>query len=96
MLSIAESKGHNTKELKGEMKKLSQKYQIERIKKYKDYRNKMGSHYDMEALDQLKLLNETEKMEFAKILEAFVGYAFDWHEFLWQEIRSTPSKPEPV
>ena len=79
LLEIAKKNG--IEELvKVKIKELQNENPIKDIKIFKNYRNKVGFHYDLDALDHLKEFGESDIDEINKILTIFVRYSFGWSD----------------
>lgn len=57
---------------------LKQTYQVHRVNKYTDYRNKVGYHYDSEAIAYLHRFGSEDSDEFFGILTSYVKFSGAW------------------
>lgn len=71
------------------IKQLSSKHPINQIDEYKKYRNKMGYHYDLDAIDHLyELGTGTEEADVIKILKIFLEYSHAWVRIIHPVLQS--------
>jgi hypothetical protein len=71
---------------------LFKKHRPYRIENYKNYRNKVGFHYDSKLLTYFKEFGDLDAEEFFDILESFVQFSHDWHELTKQLLEQVYGK----
>ena len=57
---------------------LRKNHRIHRVRKYANYRNKLGYHYGASAISHLKNLGSEDAGEFFNLLTSFVKFSGDW------------------
>jgi hypothetical protein len=75
---ISTQKPSGIKNLNKHIEEIKKAYRIQRINKYNDYRDKLGYHYDAQALHYLRKFGEEDVEEFFDILKSFVEFSSEW------------------
>lgn len=78
LLSIAERKSIDVAGVRKHIEDLKQTHQIHRVNKYEDYRNKLGYHYDANAISYLRRFSSEDSDHFFDLLAAFVRFSASW------------------
>jgi hypothetical protein len=87
LLDIAESKRCGRNALKERFGELMKRHRISDVERYADYRNKMSSHYDQNALEYLHVFEKEDAQIFFGIIESFVHFSADWVQLTKDLIR---------
>lgn len=75
---IAMAKSGEVAAVNKEIEQLKSTHQIHRINKYEDYRNKLGYHYDENAIAYLQKFGGEDANDFFEILVSFVKFSGEW------------------
>ena len=75
---IAERKPLGSANINESIERLKQVHQVHRVNKYEDYRNKLGYHYDSNALSYLQRFGSEDAGQFFGLLTSFVKFSGDW------------------
>jgi len=78
--AIAAAKSRDRTCVETVLKNLKSKHRIADIDRYAAYRNKIGYHYDPEALDLLLRFGQEDSEAFYDMLLRFVRFSHDWAE----------------
>ena len=76
-------KGESVRDLTS---KLRTDNSIDRIKKFRKYRNKLSFHYERNALDHLRMFGEVDTDEFYNIVKSFVKFSQEWADLTKQVV----------
>jgi hypothetical protein len=74
---VAEAKGQ-LDQVKIKISDLRKNHDLETIKRFKDYRDKFGYHYDEKAIVFLKDFTNEEYDTFIKVLMTFIKFSQQW------------------
>ncbi len=75
---IAKTKKFGVDSVRKNIKDINAKHSIANINSYSDYRNKLGYHYDKDALDYLEKFGKEDADKFFKLLSTFVQFSGEW------------------
>lgn len=78
LLSIAQRKNYGQDYVRKEIKEIKSRHRIVDIKDYSDYRNKIGYHYDADALGWLKRFANENADAFHNVLMSFARFSGEW------------------
>ena len=78
LLAIARRKTCGPEAVRARLKQLNANYAISAIDRYAIYRNKVGYHYDSEALDVIRRLGGESSEEYFGIVMTFARYSGAW------------------
>ncbi|MFP8780827.1 hypothetical protein [Hydrogenophaga sp. RWCD_12] len=85
---IAARKPYGLVKANKEIEHLKITHQVHRINKYADYRNRIGYHYDEQALQYLEKFSNEDAEEFFEVLTSFVKFAGAWAQLTKDLIQS--------
>ncbi|OYY94032.1 MAG: hypothetical protein B7Y41_08855 [Hydrogenophilales bacterium 28-61-23] len=75
---IAASKPCGVEAVSRRIEQLKNTHGINRVNRYVDYRNKIGYHYDENAITYLQRFGGESAEEFFEVLSSFVRFSGDW------------------
>lgn len=78
LLTIAQRRDYGPGYVRQRLKEIKSKYLINRIEHFAGYRNKLGFHYDRNALDQLIAFGKEDADLFYELLKAFAQFSKEW------------------
>lgn len=78
LLNIAKRKGLDVKDIKKQIDVIIRNHKIHNVNKLKVYRDKFGSHYDIEAINNIHLFGSENSDLFFQLLTDFVKFSHDW------------------
>jgi len=88
---IAASKQCDVSAVNREIEQLKSTHQIHRVNKYEDYRNKLGYHYDENAIAYLQKFGGEDANEFFEILASFAKFSGEWAKLTKSLIKANAS-----
>jgi hypothetical protein len=88
LLAIAERKGIKTN-VESSLSAISKTTQIGRIDSYAKYRNKIGYHYDKDAITHLESFVTEPADPYHELLLAFLTYSRDWAKLVRDTIQAS-------
>jgi uncharacterized protein YpbB len=78
LLKIAKNKSCGDKVIREKIKEMRTKYPIIKVDAYVVYRNKIGYHYDEDALDYLEKFGKEDADAFFDMLSTFAQFSGEW------------------
>lgn len=87
LLAIASNKPFGPEPVKARLKSLKAQHPISAIDRFAKYRNKLGYHYDSDALEFVRRLGAESAEDYFSILSTFVRYSGGWADLSKQVIR---------
>ena len=86
--AIAERRSFGVAALNARLESIKSTYQVHRINKYADYRNKVGFHYDKDAISHLSWFASEGADDFFEIMASFVKFSGEWAQLSRDVLRS--------
>jgi len=78
LISIAKNTCYDVKRLQSEIKSLKMQFRLDDINRFKNYRNKVGHHYDERLIEHLRMFSESDSGDFHAFLVSYVKYSNGW------------------